>query len=98
MACASRVTPAVQTEREALSDAMAARDREECRGGVGRFSSASRYRYLISRTNIGPSSGCRRLLVDGPRPRFDQRRIREAAATSPLRRGLTIRERAGWCP
>jgi hypothetical protein len=33
---ASRVTPAVTTAQSALSDAMAARDRE-CRGGVGKF-------------------------------------------------------------
>jgi hypothetical protein len=33
---ASRVTPAVQTAQAALSDAMAARDRE-CKGGVGKF-------------------------------------------------------------
>lgn len=33
---ASRVTPAVVTAQEALTDAMAARDRE-CKGGVGKF-------------------------------------------------------------
>jgi hypothetical protein len=33
---ASRVTPAVQTAQGALTDAMAARDRE-CKGGVGKF-------------------------------------------------------------
>jgi hypothetical protein len=36
MARASRVTPAVETARSALADAMTARDRE-CRGGVGKF-------------------------------------------------------------
>jgi hypothetical protein len=36
MARASRVTPAVTAANAALSDAMAARDRE-CKGGVGRF-------------------------------------------------------------
>jgi hypothetical protein len=36
LARASRVTPAVVTAQSALSDAMAARDRE-CKGGVGRF-------------------------------------------------------------
>jgi hypothetical protein len=33
---ASRITPAVQTEQTALTDAMVARDRE-CKGGVGKF-------------------------------------------------------------
>jgi len=36
LARASRVTPAVMTAQSALSDAMAARDRE-CKGGVGKF-------------------------------------------------------------
>ncbi|CCE03534.1 hypothetical protein [Bradyrhizobium sp. STM 3809] len=36
LARASRVTPAVQAAQTALSDAMAARDRE-CKGGVGKF-------------------------------------------------------------
>ena len=36
MSRASRVTPAVTTAQAALSDAMAARDRE-CKGGVGKF-------------------------------------------------------------
>jgi hypothetical protein len=36
LARASRVTPAVVTAQSALSDAMAARDRE-CKGGVGKF-------------------------------------------------------------
>ena len=36
LARASRVTPAVPTAQAALSDAMAARDRE-CKGGVGKF-------------------------------------------------------------
>lgn len=36
LARAARVTPAVQTAQAALTDAMAARDRE-CKGGVGKF-------------------------------------------------------------